>query len=240
MVDTTVGESPDGSGGPHVFVDDVAAPRLAADDRHHLERVLRLRRGEALTVSDGRGRWRACRLGDGVEIAGPVIEVPAPEPALAVGFVPVKGDRPDWVVQKLTELGIDRIVVLRSERSVVRWDGERGERQIERLRVVARNAAMQCRRCHLPTIDGVLALAEVAGPGVVRADRGGSSPALGPELVVVGPEGGWSEAERALVPDAVTVGVHVLRAETAAVAVGTLFAALRGGVVASHLNQRDE
>ena len=67
-------------------------------------------------------------------------------PELTVVFAPVKGERPEWVVQKLTELGIDRIVPLRSERSVVRWTGQRGQATVERLRRVAREAAAQCRR----------------------------------------------------------------------------------------------
>ena len=70
---------------------------------------------------------------------------PAAVPALTVAFAPVKGERPEWVVQKLTELGIDRIVPLVSERSVVRWSGARGKATVERLRRVAREAAAQCR-----------------------------------------------------------------------------------------------
>ena len=50
-------------------------------------------------------------------------------PELTVAFAPTKGDRPEWVVQKLTELGIDRIVPLRTVRSVVRWEGDRGTRR---------------------------------------------------------------------------------------------------------------
>ena len=62
---------------------------------------------------------------------------PPARPAVTVAFVPTKGDRPEWVIQKLTELGVDRIVPP-SRRSVVRWDGDRGERAAERLRRVAR------------------------------------------------------------------------------------------------------
>src|SRR5690606_16158319 len=128
-------------------------------------------------------------------------------PAITIAFAPVKGDRPEWVVQKLTELGVDTIVVLRTERSVVRWDGERADRQIERFRRIAVEAAMQCRRCHLPQVQGVVAVAEMAlQSGVVRADMGG--PAIGPHtsIVLIGPEGGWSDAERDLVPASVGLG----------------------------------
>ena len=118
-----------------VLVDDPADPAVGADDRHHLARVLRLRAGEPVVATDGRGHWSLCRyrgdevgreLGAILEPDGPVTFEPAPSPGLTVAFAPAKGDRPEWVVQKLTELGIDRIVPLAAARSVVRWDGRPG------------------------------------------------------------------------------------------------------------------
>ena len=97
------------------------------------------------------------------------------EPRLTVAFAPVKGERPEWVVQKLTELGIDRIVPLRSERSVVRWTGTRGQATVERLRRVAREAAAQCRRVWLPEVCDTVAFAEPARAG--RSRRGRARPA---------------------------------------------------------------
>ena len=222
---------PDGRGGPHVFVDSIDSPSLSASDRHHLERVLRVRAGDPLTVSDGRGRWRPCRYGVPLDATGDPVVVAAPTPPLTVGFAPVKGDRPEWVVQKLTELGVDRIVVLQTERSVVRWDGERAARQVERLVRIARDAAMQCRRCHLPDIEGVWSLSSALDelPGAVRAERDGEPLSADDQVLVVGPEGGWTDDERALLPRAVGLGDHVLRAETAAVTAGALMTALRGG-----------
>lgn len=225
-----LGGGPDGRGGPHVFVDDIDEPTLSAGDRHHLERVLRLRAGDALTVCDGRGRWRPCRYGVPLEPTGEVQVVARAQPELTVGFTPVKGDRPEWVVQKLTELGIDRILVLAADRSVVRWEGERGRRQVERLDRIAREAAMQSRRCHLPEIDGVYdATTAAALPHAVRADRGGRPLTAADTVVLVGPEGGWTDEERGAAPDAVALGAHILRAETAAVTAGALLTALRGG-----------
>ena len=223
---------PDGQGGPHVFVDDVGEPTLSAADRHHLERVLRLRAGDTLTISDGRGRWRPCRYGVPLEATGDVRQVTRREPELTVAFAPVKGDRPEWVAQKLTELGVDRILVLQADRSVVRWEGERGQRQIERLERVVREASMQCRRCHLPDVDGMMSVAAAGAlPGAVRADRGGQAPSLDNPVVLVGPEGGWTEEEREAVPTAIGLGDFVLRAETAAVTAGALLTALRGRLV---------
>lgn len=219
---------PDGSNGPHVFVDDLESPELDDADRHHLARVLRLRDGDPLTVSDGRGHWRPCRFGSVIEPLGVVEVERARQPELAVAFAPVKGDRPEWVVQKLTELGVDRIVVMVADRSVVRWDGDRAVRQLARLAKVAREAAMQCRRCHLPWVEGVHGVSALASwPAVVRADAGGGPPDPAHRVVLIGPEGGWTDAERDLVPMAVGLGDHVLRAETAAVTAGALYTALR-------------
>ena len=119
---------------PHALVDDVSAPALADDDRHHLTRSLRLRVGDELTVTDGRGRWRVCRLGSSLEPSSEVTTVPRPAPALTVAIARTKGDRPEFAVQKLTELGIDRIVVFAAERSIARPDPERLSRQLDRLR----------------------------------------------------------------------------------------------------------
>lgn len=219
--------------GPFVLVDDLDAPALREADLHHLTRVLRLRAGDPVVLGDGAGSWRPGALGDQVDPTGPIEAVPPPVPSIAVGFALVKGGKPELVVQKLTELGVDRIVVLRSERSVVRWEGEKASRQLDRLRRVAREAAMQCRRCHLPELDGVLDIADVASRAdTVRADRGGRPLRRADTTVVVGPEGGFTDDERAQLPDSVALGDHVLRAETAAVTAGALMTALRGGMAA--------
>jgi 16S rRNA (uracil1498-N3)-methyltransferase len=215
-----------------VFVDDIHAPRLTPEDQHHLARVLRLRPGAAVTVCDGRGSWRAARFGDVVEPAGPVAVVPPPDPPLTVAFALVKGARPELVVQKLTEVGVDRIVPFATERSVVRWDAAKRAAAVIRLRRVAREASMQCRRCHLPEVGDVVEFADVAAlAGAVAADGAGRPLRRSDTTVLVGPEGGWSDAERARNLPTVALGSHVLRAETAAVAAGVLMAALRAGLV---------
>ncbi|MFZ4519279.1 MAG: RsmE family RNA methyltransferase [Microthrixaceae bacterium] len=219
----------------HVVVADLHAPEPDDDDRHHLVRVLRLRPGEPVTVTDGAGSWRPCEFGDPgatgplLRPTGPVVAEPAPAAELAVGFAPVKGDRPEWVVQKLTELGVDRIVVLRAGRSVVRWDGERGVRHLERLERVARGAISQCRRVRLPRIE-VASPAELLAGGAVLAEPGGRDLNAADRCVLVGPEGGWTPEELAAAgaDQLVTLGGAVLRAETAAVAAGVRLGALHG------------
>ena len=220
----TVGRHPDGQGGPHAFVADLEHPVLDDHDLHHLRRVLRLRDGDALTVSDGNGRWRPCTFGDTLELAGEIVEVAVPTTVLTLGVALTKGAKPELAVQKATELGIDRIVLFVSSRSIPRWDDNRTAKQLERLRRVAREASMQCRRVRVPSVEGLLDVAETrALPGVSIADMG-ASPYAGQHTILVGPEGGWTDEERDGLP-AVRLGPHVLRAETAAIAAATLMAA---------------
>jgi len=220
---------PTGAEGPLVYVASVDALELDDADRHHLGRALRLRPGDPLVVSDGAGAWRRARFGPEVEPEGEVIRVDRPTPTLTVGLTPTKGDRPEWAVQKLSELAVDRILLLVTDRSVVRWEGNRLEHHLERLRRIAREAAMQSRRVWLPEVAGTVAPGAVAG--AVLADPGGRPPRAGDHTVLCGPEGGWSDEERAASPDRVGLGPQVLRAETAAVAAGTILSALRHGLV---------
>jgi len=216
----------------HVFVADLDRPVVEASDRHHLERVLRLRAGQAVTVSDGAGRWRLCRFGPELEMDGPVEAVTRPSPPLTVAFAPVKGTGPtgrsEWVVGKLTELGVDRIMPFMAERSVLRWDGAQALRHGERLAKAARQAAMQSRRCWLPEVAALAHFDDVAAAtGAALADRGGSPATLEHPVVLVGPEGGWSPAERDRGLPRIGLGDNVLRAETAAMAAAVLLGALR-------------
>lgn len=221
---------------PLVLVDDLGRPELAPDDRHHFERVLRLAPGTPVTLADGAGRWREGRFGSELEPVGAVAEVPAPRPALTVAFVPVKGEGPEWYAQKLTELGIDRIVPVLAERSVVRWDGPRAAKVHQRMVRAAREACQQCRRLHLPTVSPVVSLAELVASGTAAglalADPAGGPLTAAHTTIVIGPEGGLAPAEAALAP-AVALPGHILRAETAAVAAATLMVGLRSGLIAA-------
>ncbi|HEX2038310.1 MAG TPA: RsmE family RNA methyltransferase [Acidimicrobiales bacterium] len=216
------------SSSAHVFVDDLDAPAVSDDDRHHLARVLRLRAGETVSVSDGRGGWRLCTWTDDSAPApvGDVVREPAPHPPVTVAVPLLKGDRTEWTVQKLTEVGVDRIVPFVPGRAVVR------SRNLERLRRVAREAAMQSRRAWLPEVVEPVAFAEAAAlPGAALAEPGGDPPSLERPTVLVGPEGGWTPEERACGLPAVGLGPTVLRAETAAVVAAALLCGLRAGLV---------
>ncbi len=222
-----------------MFVPDLAAPELDARDRHHLEQVLRLRAGEGVTASDGAGRWVACRFagagGSLLDVDGEVVTEPAADPPITVAFAPTKGDRPEWAVQKLTELGVDRIVPLLTARSVVRWTGDRASAPVARLRRVAREAAMQSRRAWLPVVEEPSTFVDAsARTGAALAVAGGDPPSLERPVVLVGPEGGWDADELGSGLPTMGLGPHVLRSETAAVAAGTLLVALRSGLLSPH------
>ena len=121
----------------HVFVDDVSRDSdvwIEGADGHHLQRARRLRVGESVTVSDGRGCWRTAHvteLGERrlrVTPTGPLTTEPVLAPRLVVAFAPAKGDQAGAVVHQLVELGVDAVMPITLRRSVVRWDGERAER----------------------------------------------------------------------------------------------------------------
>ncbi|HEX7520673.1 MAG TPA: RsmE family RNA methyltransferase [Acidimicrobiia bacterium] len=215
---------------------------IDGDDGHHLQRVRRVRAGERVTIADGRGRWRLYNVVSSdagvlaVRAVSPVQTEPMVRPTLAIAFGLTKGSKTDVVVQQLTELGVDRILPVIAQRSVMRWDDDRAAAATARFGRVAREAAAQSRRAHLPEVAAPAEVATLAGrPGLMVADRlgsdGGHDDPPGDEwLVLVGPEGGLAPEELEALgrPPAIAVGPHVLRAETAAVAVAAVLTARRG------------
>jgi 16S rRNA (uracil1498-N3)-methyltransferase len=209
--------------------------------------VRRLRAGETVTAADGHGRWRAYRVvasdrGEVVLRATTGLQhEPALAPCLVVACALTKGERPELVVQKLTELAVDRILFVEAARSVVRWDDTRADHAMTRLERVAREAGAQSRRARIPVVEGPVSMHEIAGhPGLVVAaidggdaaglalPAGGPAP-LGEWLVAVGPEGGFDAKELRGFGDAprLALGPHVLRADTAAIAAAAALLARR-------------
>ena len=217
---------------PLVFVDDLDHPLVESSDHHHLSRALRCRTGDPITLGDGAGRWRAATLGPDPEPGdvGPIMDdlhSRQRSSHLSVGFALVKGDRSELAVQKLTELGVDRIIPMTTERTVVRWDEAKVAKNHERHLRVAREAAMQSRNLWLPEVWPLTALATVVAqlPDAVLAEPGGcllgSADDSEPTTVLVGPEGGFSAGEcegRQLVG----LPGNILRTESAAICAGVL------------------
>ena len=220
----------------HAFVIDINAPFLNDDDFHHLAKVLRLRSGESVSVSDGRGSWRICtyEMSAALAIDDSVVHIETNLRSLTVAFSVTKNDKPDLVIQKLTELGIDHIVPIITERSIVRWDSDKGAKNQARWQKIAREAAMQSRSVFLPTIHEVYPSVEkfvdTYGPNIAVADPEGGALTTNISTLVIGPEGGFTHQEMDLMPQRVSLPGGILRAETAAVA---------AGVMLSHMRSRD-
>jgi 16S rRNA (uracil1498-N3)-methyltransferase len=227
----------------HAFVDSLGETvEIVGADGHHLQRVRRLRVGEHMTVADGHGVWRrydiesiaSGRLGLGAR-SGRFVE-PEIVPRVVLALALTKGAALDHVVARCTELGVARMIPLRTRRCVVRWTSAQAEQAVERLRFTARQAAAQSRRARLPEISAVADLASIANqPGIVVADPRGIPVSMLPPpargsgvadewIVVVGPEGGLDPAELESMPRAarICLGPHILRAETAPIAAAVL------------------
>ncbi len=212
----------------HVLVDDVESPLLSEESTVHLFRSLRVRDDEVVTVTDGAGRWRRCRalresiIGDGDPLAEP-----RRANCVTIGVAIPKFDRPEWIVQKLTEIGVDRIVFLHADRSVVRWETDRATKHLVKLRRVAAEALQQSRGVWLPVIDGPVS-SHTFLPEAIVAEPGARALKSTDHIVAIGPEGGWSTTELSLATDSVSFGSQVLRIETAALVVAVHLSAHAG------------
>lgn len=210
----------------HVVVDDLANPSLDDTDAHHLFRVLRLRDGDVVTATDGRGSWRECRV-RGRDSIAPVGELVVESPrALPIGvaFVPVKAEKPETTIRQLVEVGVDEIFVIAPTKRAVAGARDRLNDRAERI---VREACMQSRRVFLPAVHLGVPLADVVAlSGAALADPNGSAPTAADRLLVVGPEGGFDDGEVSESIPRVCIGPAVLRAETAALVAGARLVAL--------------
>jgi 16S rRNA (uracil1498-N3)-methyltransferase len=212
---------------------------VEGDEAHHAVAVRRLRVGESVVLTDGAGAsltGSVTSTGKRVfTVAAASVEAqPEPQPSVVVVQALPKGDRGELAVELLTEVGVAAIVPWAAERSVAVWRGERVAKGLARWRATAREAAKQSRRtwhpsvADLATTDDVAALLREAALAVVLHEEAGGSlaalevPATGRLVVVVGPEGGLTDAEIARFAAAgarsVRLGAEVLRTSTAGLA----------------------
>lgn len=217
---------------------------IDGDAANHITRVLRLERGDPLTLFDGHGGEHAARIDEfrkgAVIVAVGERSAPDRESRLSLTLAQgvSRGERMDWVVQKATELGVTRIVPVLTERTVVKLDAKQSERKLQHWQGIAVAACEQSGRTRIPDVAPPVDLHDfLRQSNEARAVRILLSPAgtkrvndlLTPDgglMVLIGPEGGLAESEQRAALDAgflaMRLGPRVLRTETAAVAALTL------------------
>lgn len=226
---------------PRAFVPGIPNPAiepidLPAEEAKKFHSVLRLPAGSPIVLLPGDGRALICtfhgKTALPVETHHPNTEA-AQRVTLALGLP--KPEKLEESVRMATEIGVARILLFPSDRTVIRWDKAKLAAKIERLHRIAREAAEVCFRTHLPLIESRPNLEAVLTEhpnALVLHESDRPIPAFHPSatedpVLVIGPEGGWSPAESARIGDrAVTLGPRVLRVDTAvAVACGLTLSA---------------
>lgn len=220
---------------PRLFVReplaDGAAVALDPGQANYLGNVMRLRVGGEVLLFDGTsGEWLARVAEAGRKRMTLHVEQRSREPEgipdVWLAFAPVKRTQTDWLIEKATELGVARLQPVITQRTIA-------ERvRIDRLHAIAIEATEQCGRTRLPEIVEPVSLKEFLGTAGGRRlyfadEAGGDAPIAafqpGPATILTGPEGGFTDEERAAIRSApgsvaISLGPRILRAETAALA----------------------
>jgi 16S rRNA (uracil1498-N3)-methyltransferase len=217
---------------------------LSLEESRHLRDVLRLREGDEVSVFDGDGREFLCRIestgnGKTVSVLKIISQLTPPSPEsnldLALVIALLKGEKFDLVIQKATELGVNKIIPLQTKRADVKINQNEAPKKLERWKRIALEAAKQSGRARVPEIIAPLEFEKFVKEKheyvVFFSERGGES--LDTSNInssnitaVVGPEGGWDDSEITLAKEngfqIVTLGGRIMRAETAAMVVTAL------------------
>ena len=224
---------------------------LSPEDTRHALTVLRLKTGQEIQVIHHSALWEAEIVSINAQgIRAKVTRsLLSSEPGIKITLFQglPKSDKMDWIVQKATELGVNRIIPLVMERSVVKFDSEKDIRKVDRWRKIIREACKQSGRCVIPELYDPCSLHQLLdsftlpelnivpweeareyGPRSFYQDHAVAG-SLG---ILIGPEGGISQQEIALLQSAgfvpVTLGKRVLRTETAGLAAVSAFLSLYG------------
>ncbi|MFH1009569.1 MAG: RsmE family RNA methyltransferase [Candidatus Latescibacterota bacterium] len=238
----------------YVVPQDVTEDRLIlrGEEAHHCLRVRRHQKGDLIEVTDGAGMGYQVRIERvaAEELEGRIVAVRPewgePKHQITLAQSLIKGDGFDWVVEKTTELGVHRIVPMRTARTVLPTVRPG---KISRWNHIARSAMKQCKRCRQPVVDAVSSFEETLEllgklDGMLLAwederqhtlrDAMSDLPSVQTLGVLIGPEGGFApdELERARQAGArfFSMGPRRLKAETAGIlAVGLILHELEGG-----------
>lgn len=223
---------------------------LPTDLAHHAIRVLRLKSDSEIILFNGQGGQYPARLiiegKNGMAAIGEhdAIETELEGDITLVQGIP-SGDKMDWVIEKAVELGAKRLIPIAAQRSVLQLTGERLRKRMQHWRRIAQAASEQSGRNRIMDVQEPLQLRDYLAQNTVHAQttlfcHPGSqktlAQALAPEqnnlTLLVGPEGGWSQEEQAVVEQhgltPIRFGKRVLRTETAGLALIAAISALRG------------
>ena len=215
---------------PHVLIENLETPELSEEKLHHLKKVLRSKPNSLITATDGKGAWGVFNFsGTFVEIVDGIRLQEQRRHSLTVAVSLAKSGKPDLVVQKLTEIGVDEIILFPAEHSVPLWDESKQSRNEQRLKRIIHSAIEQSKGIWLPQVTFVSSFADVAAlPEMAMADASGGQVTESCTCLAIGPEGGWSQSEYAFNLPKVCLSDQVLRAETAAIVAGAMMASFRG------------
>lgn len=222
------------------FVDSIHSgqARISGEEAHHLTRVLRVEAGEKFEISDNRDVYLAevesarkdlvsFSILERIDVAAPVVRT-----TLLASLI--KFEHFEWMIEKATELAVERVIPVEAERTE-KGLTQAAVKRVTRWKRIAREASEQSRRGRLPEIEAAIGLGaalESAGDYRYVLDEEDATPILSalpatrlPQdrvALLVGPEGGWTDRERAAIATtgwiAVSLGREILRAETAAIA----------------------
>lgn len=206
---------------PHLYLPapwpDSAIP-LTAATHHHLLKVLRLTPGAEVSYTDGQGTVGGGLLGNDEVARGSEERSDLPEGLITVAVAaPTRVERARFVVEKLAELGVDRLVWLDADR------GEGRPPSLEKARAWAVAALEQSQGAFLMEVSGPVEPGALEGPLVAAVPGGGAYlEGVGGVTLLVGPEGGWADDELPEGAVGVGLGSRTLRTETAAIVFATL------------------
>ena len=219
--------------------------RLTGADVNHIRKVLRMREGEEILISDGQGRDFHCRIEaiEEEEVTAQILWVLDGNAELASDITLFqglpKGDKMEFIIQKCVELGVARIVPVNTKRTIVKLDAKKEQARIKRWSGISESAAKQSGRGRIPEVTGVKSFAEALEearklnmcliPYELARDMAQTREVLSsikPGMSVgifIGPEGGFEEEEveqaEAAGARPITLGRRILRTETAGMAV---------------------
>ncbi|MEY4067046.1 MAG: hypothetical protein RIQ44_258 [Actinomycetota bacterium] len=212
---------------------------VSGSEAKHAATVRRMRIGEGIQLANGRG-LRVVGTVDSVlpsqlavRVAEVIVEV-LPEPQLALVQALAKGDRDELAIQAATELGVSGVIPWQADRSISRWDGPKVAKGLDRWQTIVTEAAKQALRAFTPVVAEPVATKQLAGlvrhfsavlvldPTAAQALSTVTLPTEGRVAIVVGPEGGISDAELTALEEAgairVRLGSEILRTSTAGMA----------------------